>query len=593
MMIAYRELKIEAVETLELDVHLEGCASCRQELARSLFIGEQLRSLPVVEPSFDMHAKLMDSLAKVQLDFLRRSAPGTISTPEFLKPYLQEHAQSTHTSDMITAFSTAETGPLPIIQAKRKRRPRSHMSQFAVLGLAAMFLMVLMMGGLTSLLLLAHNNPQVTNPIKIAGSVNQPAIVEQAKYITTTPYRHVASAVADHSYIYYTAYGDKLNDSWMLERLDRATKISTPLLPSASPNPLILLGSAHGSLVWLQFDGLKPKPLHNLLKYGLHPNVSLWSLHYLSLEQQQQITLGISTDSEVLLKGIFDQDTAPSWITTPVQGIWYLQNLLLIAMTDSNGVSHLLRYQLDKPGKPLITEIATAVPGHILTSPTANSDGSQIYWAEEWLSNHDLLNSNIWTQQIVVATNPFHGRWAPHTDIVKQLYRSDGMSFRPQVVDNTLFMLSTASQNNSTQATPASTATITPSPSPSPLPNVSTISRTDTSIYAAPLDASVRGTILMSLLNDDPSVQPTAMNTTGLASSLQAGAGFALWQGDKGYEMYDVSLGSDVNVGNIFDDSAFLAVNGTTAVWMVNSTSSATSNPSPSITLIAFNWPAK
>ena len=593
MMTVYRELKIDAVETIELDVHLEGCASCRQELARSMFIGQRLSSLPEIEPAPDMHAKLMRALAKEHLEFIRHSVPGTVATPEFLKPYLQEHAQSAHSSDPITAFSTAETGPLPIIQAKRKRRPRSHMSQFAVLGLAAMFLMVLMMGGLTSLLLLAHNNPRATNPSKIAVSVNQPNIVEQAKYVTTTPYQHVVSAVADHSYIYYTAYGDKTNNPWMLERLDRATNISTPLLPSASANPLVVLGSAQGSLVWLQFDGIKQKAQNNLPKYGLHPYVSLWSLHYLSAAQQQQITLGIPTDSEVLLKGTFDQDTAPSWVTTPVQGIWYIQHSLLVATTDSNGISHLLRYQLDTLGKSLVKEIATADHGHILTSPTANSDGSQIFWSEEWLSSNGILFSDIWTQQAVVTTIPTHGHWAPHTVITKQLFSSDGMSFRPQVVDNTLFMLSTASQSNSTQATPTSTVTATLTPSPSPSPNPSVISRTDASIYAAPLDASVRGSILMSPLDGDPTAEPTTVNTSGLASSLQAGAGFALWQGDKAYEMYDVSLGSDVTVGNIFDGSTFLAVNGTTAVWMVNSGSSTANKPSPSITLMAFNWPAK
>jgi len=94
-------------------------------------------------------------------------------------------------------------------------------------------------------------------------------------------------------------------------------------------------------------------------------------------------------------------------------------------------------------------------------------------------------------------------------------------------------------------------------------------------------------------LDGDPTAEPTAVNTSGLASSLQAGAGFALWQGDKAYEMYDVSLGSDVTVGNIFEGSTFLAVNGTTAVWMVNSGSSTTSSQGPSITLMAFNWPAK
>ena len=94
-------------------------------------------------------------------------------------------------------------------------------------------------------------------------------------------------------------------------------------------------------------------------------------------------------------------------------------------------------------------------------------------------------------------------------------------------------------------------------------------------------------------LNDDPEVQPTAMNTTGLASSLQVGTTFALWQGDKGCEMYDVSQRSDVDVGTIFDGSAFLAVNGSSAVWMLNNASSTTANAKTSLTLMAFNWPGK
>jgi hypothetical protein len=580
-MTAYRELKNGDVGTIELDVHLEGCASCRQELARQMFIGEQLHSLPMVEPLPAMHSKLMHALAKEQLKLIRHSAPGTVSTPEFLKPYLHEHARSTQASDLIAAFSTAETGPLPIIQTKRKPRHRSHMSQFAVLGLAATFLMVLMMGGLTSLLLLAHNNPQVAKTTNIAQIVNQPTIVEQAKYTTTTPYQHVTSAVADQAYIYYTAHGDGLKSSWMLERLDRTTKISTPLLSSASANPLILLGSDHGSLVWLQFDGPKLKP----------PFASPWSLHYLTLEQQQQIVSGIPTDSEILLKGTFDQDTAPSWVTTPIQGIWFIQNSLLVAMTDSNGISHLFQFQLNTVGKLVAKEIATAIPGHIVTSPTANSDGTQIYWSDEWLTNAGILDSNIWTQQVFDAPRPMSGLWAAHMVTVKQLFSSDGMSFRPQIANNTLFMLSTASQSNSTQAT--STPTVLATPASSPSPNANAIARTDTSTYAAPLDSAVRGTILMIPLDSDPTtVQPTTINTNGLASSLQAGTDFALWQGDKGFEMYDVITGP-VTVGNILDSATLLAVNGTTAVWISNNASSTSSNTSPSITLMAFNWPVK
>ena len=591
MMAAYRELNTREIETIGLDIHLESCESCRQELARQMFIGDQLRALPVVEPLPDMRSKLMHALAKEQLEFIRRSPHGTVTTPEFLKPYLHEHAQSAQTSNLIAAFSTAETGPLPILQTKRKPRHRSHMSQFAVLGLAAAFLMMLMMGGLTSLLMLAHNNPQEVRTINNVSALYQPTIVEQAKYTTATPYKHVASAVADRTSIYYTAYGDALNPTWMLERLDRSTNLSTPLLSEVSTNPLILLGSNQGSLLWIQFDGLKLKPHANLSKYGFHPYVSLWSLHYLSNQEQQQILSGIPTGSDILLHGTFDQDSAPSWVTTPVQGIWFVQNALLVAMTDSKGISHLLSFQLDTVGKPVEQEIATTAPGHVLTSPTANSDGTQIYWSEEWLSGTGVLKGNIWTQQVVQAAPPTRGLWAPHSVTTKQAFTTDGMSFRPQIAGGALFMLSTASPSNSNQAT--ATPSVVDTPQASPSPNANAIARTATSIYAAPLDASLRGSILMLPLDQAFDAQPTVMNTTGLASSLQAGANFALWQGDKGYEMYDVSQKTDVSVGTIFDGSTFLAVNGGSAVWMLNNASDTTATPTPSITLMAFNWPGK
>jgi hypothetical protein len=605
MLAAYRELKNGEVDTLELDVHLEGCASCRQELARSMHIGEQVRSLPVIEPLPDRHATLMRAIAKVQLEFIRRSAPGTVTTPEFLKPYIQEHVQSSRDSDLITAFSTAETGPLPIIQARRKPRHRSHMSQFAVVGLAAMFLMVLMMGGLTSLLFLAHNNLQ---PNRIITSVEHTDILS-AQYTTSTPYQHVVSAVADRANIYYTAYGDGTNNSWMLEMLNRKTKISIPLLPTANAYSLIVLGSftmpgsSTSGVVWLQFDGYKSNPHQSLPGHSQHPSVSLWSLHflYLSPEQLQQAVSGSPTASEVLLQGTFDQESVPSWVTTPVQGIWFIQDSdsLLVASIDGNGISHLTSYQLATAGTPVATEIATAPTGHILTSPTATSDSTQIYWSEEWFSNAGVLSSDIWTQQVVDAVGPSHGRWAGHLQkrIVKEPFTTDGTFFRPQVVDNTLLTLCTASQAvctnsqaDASQGTPTTTGTATSTPTPSL--NTSVIPQTVANIYAPPLDASVRGTILMLPLNGNPLNPYQVVNTTGLASSLQAGADFALWQGDRGYEMYDVSQGSDVTVGNTLDSATFLAVNGASAVWMVNSTtSSTTSKTGPSVTLMAFNWP--
>src|SRR5207245_11509934 len=122
------------------------------------------------------------------------------------------------------------------------------------------------------------------------------------------------------------------------------------------------------------------------------------------------------------------------------------------------------------------------------------------------------------TQQAIDAPRPSHGR-AGHAVglIVKQPFTSDGLSFRPQVVNNTLFMLRTASQANSTQGTPTTKGTATPVPTPSP--NTSAISRIDPAIYSAPLDASIHGTLLILSLDSRPTVLPTVMIKARMTSS--------------------------------------------------------------------------
>src|SRR5437588_13093682 len=102
MLAAYRELKNGEVDTTELVVHLEECSSCRQVLAGYSFIGEQVRSLPPLEPSPLMHTKLMKALAAEHTQFLQHSSAVTSPTPEFLKPYLREHMPSSNKTDYHT-----------------------------------------------------------------------------------------------------------------------------------------------------------------------------------------------------------------------------------------------------------------------------------------------------------------------------------------------------------------------------------------------------------------------------------------------------------------------------------------------------------
>ncbi|HEX6482625.1 MAG TPA: hypothetical protein VF043_27600, partial [Ktedonobacteraceae bacterium] len=550
----------DEADILELDAHLKQCASCRQVLARYNFIGEQLRSLAIIEPPPEMHANLMHALAKEQLHFIQRSTSGTVSTPEFLKPYLQEHAQPRQFPDAISAFSTAETGPLPVIHAKRKRHPRSHINQFAVLGIAAMFLMLLMMGGITSLLLLAHGNAQVVSTVNKTEQVILPqSDLTPLKYTTTTLYSHVVSAIADNNDIYYTAYSDGADSGWMLAKLDRTTRQSTNLLMKASTNPLVVLGAANGLLVWLQFDDLKSTVRQNQTHTGIYSGLHAWSLHYLAITSPDATANTKPATAATLLNGVFNRNTAPSWISTPVQGVWFVQNSLLVAMIDTNGTSHLLRYDLGTGSSPSTSmiEIATAPAGEILTSPTANTDGSDIFWAEEWLSADGNLHSNIWVQRVLAVQRQLRGKMLENTARVKEVYRSDGLSFRPQVVDNTLFLLSTSNGTISTTSVPVPVRTF----------NIASVPRIDTSAYAEPMDNFVQGTVLMIPLDGDSVGIPTTLGTVGQSSALQAGNNFAMWQDNDSYKMYDVQTASDVTVGQVLNGANFVAVNSDTTVW--------------------------
>ena len=302
----------------------------------------------------------------------------------------------------------------------------------------------------------------------------------------------------------------------------------------------------------------------------------------------------------MLRSGTFDQNATASWIHTPIQGIWFIQNTLLVAMVDENGVSHLVRYPLGKNNDFKATEIAKTNAEHIITSPTANSDGSQIYWAEEWRSDDANLHSNIWTQQVLEVRIPSNDRVVRHKTTVKQLFLEDGMSFTPMVVNENLFLLSTANLADVLQATPNATSGATPTATPGAVATPNTIAPptatwADSNFYSAPLDEGVRGTLVMYPLSDSPAIPPTPVSATGSASSLQAGNDFVLWQnGDGSYGMYDAVTKSSPVVGEVLSDAHFLAVNGDTAVWTNRNAANTTSSGTiPAATLETFSWPMK
>lgn len=622
----YRESKKGTTDTTPLDVHLATCDDCRKALDQYTFVGERIRLLPSVESSPEAYTKLMRALATEQSRFIQRSSSHT-PTPDFLKPYLQEQTQKELHTDALAAFSTAETGPLPILRPTHKRSQSFHMSHFAILGVAAMLLLVMMTGGVTSLLLLNKTNPSshlTTGANKNSTTVYQPSQVTMSTLGTTTSYPHVVSAVGDRQYIYYTAYGNTDAD-WMLEQLDNKTKVSTPLLQNASANPLVVLGSSKDWLVWLQLDSPQLIKSKKKLPNEAETFVRPWTVYALSLTKDPGTLSSDVRTPTTLLQGTFDQKAIPNWIHSPIQGLWFVQNTLLLSSLDKKGTSHLDQYSLEtnndtnKTGKSAVTEIATANSGRILTSPTANSDGTSIYWGEEWLDNDNTLHSKIWTQQTTEAA-PQRGTWVNHVQTNTFQFSSDETSFHPQVVNDTLFFLNTdtgttpdatGTQINAqvtptvqatTAATPRATAQSTASATAtaSATPQVSggtntTITRIDSSVYTPQIDATIQGTLVAYSVQNDAKIQPP-LDTNGPVSELQAGGRFLIWQdSNNSFNMFDVGANIPVTIDPTMvpKDASFLAVNGDTAVWLTNTdTTPDTNDPANSTVLFkTFNWP--
>lgn len=596
MLATYRDLKNGHDDTKELGVHLEQCAACRDVLAQQSIVGKSVRLLPTLEPAPNAHGRLMRTLATEHAQFLQHSshahASSASSVPDFLKPYMKEQTRAAGTHNTLTSFSTAETGPLPIIPIKRKRHI-APMGQFAVLGLAASFLMVFLVGGLVSLLILANHGGN--NIASTASSITPPSLVAPVNYTATTAYSHVSSAVATREHIYYSAYGDG-QTQWMIEQVNGTTKnaTSTPLLVKGSDSPLFVLSASQKWLIWLQFDTPQRETKGQHVGHTSTSTLTRsWSLKALPLMAPQDTTQPFG-QSITLQHGTFDTATVPGWVRTPIQGVSFIQQDTLLAATiDAKGDAQLVRYQLNVGQGATATTIATTNSGHIFTSPTATTDGSQIFWSEEWFTGDTQPHSNIWIQETTHDVTRQNGAWHPSITVDKRLFLSDEVSFHPQVINDTLFLLSTGNPAVQTPKkpdvtnTPSGQATVTPVP----VSTAPVIPRF-TDVYVPQTDEAIHGTVLAFAL-DDPAAAPITLSSDNTAAALQGGTRFLLWQSSNGYQMYDAVAKSPVEVKNSTRSAAFLAVNTDTAVWVaIENPASVNSTGTQTATFSMFNWPA-
>lgn len=613
----YRELKLNQTDRHAIEAHLSQCAACKKVQDQYNLTEEGIRTLPRIEPLPDAHTKLLQALASEHVRFIQYTSAAT-PTPTFLAPYLKDLARNAAYANNLAAFSTADTGPIPIVQGSTKRRPIYQIKHITIIGVAASFLMMLLVGSLTSLVLLTQNGNSITTPSLVVHQLND---VRPVNYTATSVYPHVASAVASGHDIYYTTYNDD-ETSWQLEQFDEKANSSTALLPKPSTQELIVLGSSANWLVWLQID--LPNSANsasqdatnpaNQANNGPSPTLTrTWSLHADYLGSAAPFS-----DRELTSK-TFDPSTVPNWINRPIQGISFFQNTLLAAIIDEQGISHLQSYQLD-PVKPITQiELATASKGHFLTSPTANSDGTAIYWAEEYTSNlSGQLSSDVWTLQTIDASPTNAGRWAAHQTSEKYAFRSDGQSFHPQIVNDTLFLLS-ANQTNGNMlgtistpnatfsltplATAQTSATVTVEPTATPTAAINLASlpegaiNLDPKIFPPQIDTTLAGRILSFTTSGVAEALPQFDNTQ-IVTALQGGTGFLLWQGTDGstFGMYDVIAKAPVEVNdNVFPPNvAFLAVSGDTAISVTapqNGKGQGSQTASIPVTFDTFRWP--
>ncbi len=596
LLASYREFGQNKAGSMELDAHLEECASCRNILAQYSVIGERVRMVPSIESAPDAHTKLMHALAAEHARFLQHAsnaqASSASSVPDFLKPYMNEHGDERHTAQL-RAFSSAETGPLPVLPAKRKKRV-APTGQFAVLGLAASFLMIFLVGGLVSLLVLANHG--VNNNSNTVISIKNPSLIAPISYTAETAYSHIASAVATPGHVFYSAYNDD-ETQWMIEGLSGTTQhsgttknaVSVPLLQNNSQNPLFVLGASSQWVIWLQFDTPQNKVQHHTSSTAF---TRTWSLNALSLPSNGD---GQFRNVMTLQRGTFDTTTAPDWVRTPIQGISFIQqDTLLVASLDVKGTAQLVRYQLDTHGGTSSTLIATATNGHVLTSPSATEDGSRTFWSEEWFTDNQQPHSTVWTQEQTQQLVHQRGAWRQSVQVDKHVYGSGDTSFHPLVINDTLFLLSTSDATAPTQGTPNAASSPTVQATATSVPLTPVIARF-TTVYPTQIDEFIHGTILAVPLYD-VTAQSTTLSSDSMAAAPQAGMRFLLWQSGAGYQMYDAVAKSTVEVKDSTKGASFLEVNGDSAVWVVDAaTRTATKNTTSvqTATFNMFNWPSQ
>ncbi|HEY7126050.1 MAG TPA: zf-HC2 domain-containing protein [Ktedonobacterales bacterium] len=513
----------------ELQAHLAGCEGCRTRDVEYQQVGEAIGSLPEIAPPPDFLARVL--------------AAARAEESQAAQPTAAKKAPETV---VVTGPTDASYFPtLRKVVAERRVRVvplRGQVSPAATFALryGAAMAAAFMLFSLGSLMLvqLLYNHPG-TPPISCVGCQS----LHTSYYAADSTYPFVSDAIASedgHTIVYAARTAD---GQYMLEALTEPSRQSVDLLPAPVSEPITLEGWARGWVLWSEGD----------TALGAH-----WTLN---ATQMLPALAGATTTLQIAEGGQADA-AGPA----ALHGVHESGSLVLVAeeMADRHG--RLLEFDLAQVSavKPVV--LASAQPEHLIADPA--TDGSSVYWADEWRDLDGTLHGDIY-------------RRIPDSQPVQVTHT--GFSFSPMLVSNMLIWLGAPAAQADAKSDGQSTPTITP-----------TSTGTLTPVGGSASTAPVMGTLWEEALDGRPDLDSgPKKQITQTAADPEAGATFVAWQdGNGNYSLYDVTTDHVQPLNTYISDPLVFSVSPKAVLWVTADKSADTQTPAKT-TINVLAWPQK
>ncbi len=545
LLAAYRRDDCSPAEHAEIEAHLEGCAECRVVEAEFRRVGESIRALPQLAPPPDFFARVMaaaqaDEAKAAQQTRVAEKKPETVVVPGL--------TNVSHFPRLRRAVAERRVRLEPMRQAST---PAQVFALRYTMTLAAAFLLFAI-GSVALVQLLGSHTPQIQVCVS-----NCPHPLSSA-FTPDSTYSIVADATAspDGRYVVYAARTPQ--GSWMLEELDRQTTKSIALLPAPVSGPITIEGWARSWVLWTQGDP----------EGGDH-----WQLHATALNPA---LTGATETLQLLEGGLSGQDGT----VLELHGVYASGSTVLLAEQLKDEVGQLVQLDLTRADPSARTVLATAPTGHWIADPT--TDGTNDYWAEEWLDpdgtpHGDIMRLTPDNTPEAVTSSGISFKSEP------EAITNNGVSFAPMVIANKLVWLDGSSQEQAQIHTTAPTPTATPN-------TQATLTPSGGSVSHAPIAS---GTLWSEAI--DPNVVDLDSGPRSKiaddVSMPQAGATFVVWQNSNGdFNLYDVSKDTLQPLNAYISNALVLSVSPTSVLWVTADSQGSSQLPNKT-TINLLDWP--